>query len=79
MKSPFITLTRTRDSKTIQININHIVSFQDQTYSKLSYSKDKSRHCTYILVNNTAHASFHVKESYDQVASLINAFYTQNA
>jgi hypothetical protein len=66
MKNPFITLTKTRGNMKIQININHIVSFEDQTYSD-----NKSLHCTYILLNNTAHASIHVKETFDQVASLI--------
>ena len=64
--NPFISLTKTRGNFKIQINVHHIVSFEDQTYSD-----NKSLHCTYILLNNTAHASIHVKETFEEVKTLI--------
>ena len=65
MKNAFIRLTTTR-GKAIQININHIVGFEDQTYSN-----SESR-CTYIMLNNTGVTTVHVKENYDQVSEMIN-------
>ena len=65
--SPFITLTTTR-GKRILVNINHIVCIEDQTYT------DSNKRCTYISLTSPATTSVHVKENYDQVASLITFF-----
>ena len=64
MANPFISCTTTR-GKAIQININHIVAYEDQTYSN-----SKSR-CTYIVLNNTGVTTVHVKENYNQVHKMI--------
>lgn len=72
--NPFITLTKTNNNFKIQININHIVSFEDQTYSD-----NKHLHCTYILLNNTAQASIHVKETFEEIKTIIeNTLKSQN-
>ena len=68
MKSPFITLTCTR-GKRLMININHIVCFEDQTYT------DSPKRITYITLNSTATCTVHVKENYDHVASLISNYH----
>ena len=70
MKSPFITLTSTRGNKRIVVNINHIVHMEDQTYT------DSDTRITYISLTSPATTSIHVKENFDQVASLISQYYT---
>ena len=70
MKSPFITLTSTRGNKRIVVNINHIVHMEDQTYT------DSDTRITYISLTSPATTSIHVKENFDQVASLIAQYYT---
>ena len=69
MKSPFITLTSTRGNKRIVVNINHIVHMEDQTYT------DSDTRITYISLTSPATTSIHVKENFDQVASLISQYY----
>ena len=66
--SPFIALTTTR-GKRILVNINHIVCYEDQTYS------DSDKRITYITLNSTATCTVHVKENYDHVASLISKYH----
>ena len=70
MRSPFITLTSTRGNKRIVVNINHIVHMEDQTYT------DSDTRITYISLTSPATTSIHVKENFDQVASLIAKYYT---
>ena len=70
MTNPFISCTTTR-GKAIQININHIVAYEDQTYSN-----SKSR-CTYIVLNNTGVTTVHVKENYDEVVKMITEVFNQ--
>ena len=70
MRSPFITLTSTRGNKRIVVNINHIVHMEDQTYT------DSDTRITYISLTSPATTSIHVKENFDQVASLIAQYYT---
>ena len=69
MRSPFITLTSTRDNSRITVNINHIVHMEDQTY------KNSKTRITYISLTSPATTSIHVKENFDQVASLIANYY----
>ena len=58
MTNPFIKLITTR-GVAIQINVNHIVGFQDQAP------------VTYIILNNTGITTVHVKENYDKVTKMI--------
>ena len=69
MKSPFITLTSTRDNKRVCVNINHIVHMEDQTY------QNSDTRITYISLTSPATTSIHVKENFDTVASLISKYY----
>lgn len=76
MTNPFIEVTKTRGGKKMRINVNHIVGFEDQTYS------DSPERITYIILNNTGITTVHVKESFDKVSAMIEAVYknvtTQN-
>ena len=49
----------------MQININHIVGFQDQTQ------------VTYIILNNTGMTTVHVKENYEKVTKMIAKAFNQ--
>lgn len=69
MRNPFITLTSTRGNKRVTVNINHIVHMEDQTY------QNSTTRCTYISLTSPATTSIHVKENFDQVASLISQYY----
>ena len=73
MTYPFIEVTKTRGLKKMRINVNHIVGFEDQTYS------DRSQRITYIILNNTGITTVHVKENYDKVSKMIEAVYKQKA
>ena len=73
MTYPFIEVTKTRGLKKMRINVNHIVGFEDQTYS------DSSQRITYIILNNTGITTVHVKENYDKVSKMIEAVYKQKA
>tara|TARA_R110001599_G_scaffold228911_1_gene428129 strand:+ start:621 stop:950 length:330 start_codon:yes stop_codon:yes gene_type:complete len=70
MTNPFIDLTTTR-GKSMQINVNHIVGFQDQTFS------NSEARCTYIILNNTGVTTVHVKENYDEVSTMIAKAFNQ--
>ena len=69
MRSPFITLTSTRDNKKISVNINHIVHMEDQTYT------DSPTRITYISLTSPATTSVHVKENFEHVSKLIAQYY----
>jgi hypothetical protein len=71
MKSPFITLRKTRNGRTVSININNICHVEDQTYS------DSQGRCTYISLNSPGVTTIHVRENYEYVMSLINEYYGQ--
>lgn len=73
MKSPFITLTKVSSKVPVQININHIVAYQERSFSDIPQKK-----YTYILVNNSAHASLSVLESYEHVSKLIQKIVNSN-
>jgi hypothetical protein len=70
MTNPFITFTTTR-GKAIQINARHIVGYEDQTYN------NSEIRITYIMLNNTAVATVHVKENYDEVAKMVAKAFKQ--
>ena len=55
----------------MQINVNHIVGFQDQTFS------NSEARCTYIILNNTGVTTVHVKENYDEVSTMIAKAFNQ--
>jgi len=69
MTNPFIEVTKTRDGSKMKINVNHIVGFQDQTYS------DSPTRITYIILNNTGITTVHVTENFDKVSAMIEAVY----
>jgi len=69
MTNPFIEVTKTRDRSKMKINVNHIVGFQDQTYS------DSPTRITYIILNNTGITTVHVTENFDKVSAMIEAVY----
>lgn len=69
MTNPFIEVTKTRGGSKMKINVNHIVGFQDQTYS------NNSTRITYIILNNTGITTVHVKEHFDEVSAMIEAVY----
>ena len=73
MTYPFIEVTKTRGGKKMRINVNHIVGFEDQTYSA------NSQRITYIILNNAGVTTVHVKEHYDKVSKMIEAVYKQKA
>ena len=70
MTNPFISLTTTH-RKPIQINVNHIVAYEDQTYS------NSETRITYIILNNTGITTVHVKENYDEVVKMITEVFNQ--
>tara|TARA_R110000796_G_scaffold203717_1_gene319982 strand:- start:657 stop:881 length:225 start_codon:yes stop_codon:yes gene_type:complete len=70
MTNPFISFTTTR-GKAIQINVNHIVAYEDQTYS------NSETRITYIILNNTGITTVHVKENYDEVVKMITEVFNQ--
>ena len=72
MTNPFIEVTKTRDGSKMKINVNHIVGFQDQTYS------DNPTRITYIILNNTGITTVHVKENFDKVSEMIGAVYKKS-
>jgi len=69
MTNPFIEVTKNRGGKKMRINVNHIVGFEDQTYS------NSTQRITYIILNNSGITTVHVKENYDEVTKMIEATY----
>ena len=63
--NPFITLTRINRGGKVHINVNHIVSFHQKTFS------DSPRKYTYILVAGGSGCSREVVETPEQIISLI--------
>ena len=64
--NPFITLTRADGKGYISLNINHIVLYEQKTYS------DSPNKYTYILVQGGSGCSRNVKETPDQIDMMIN-------
>ena len=63
--NPFITLTRIQNKGPVDINVNHIVCFQQKTYS------DSPRKYTYILVAGGSGCSREVIETPEQIREMI--------
>lgn len=63
--NPFITLTRIKGTGTVDININHIVCFEQKTYS------DSPRKYTYILVNGGSGCTREVEETPETIREMI--------
>ena len=63
--NPFITLTLIKGKGDVDINVNHIVCFQQKTYS------DSPRKYTYILVNGGSGCTREVTETPDQIREMI--------
>ena len=64
--NPFILLTRIQGKGLIRINVNHIVLYEQKTYS------DSQRKYTYILVQGGAGCSREVVETPEQIEEMIN-------
>ena len=63
--NPFITLTRIKGAGDVDININHIVCFEQKTYS------DSPRKYTYILVNGGSGCTREVEETPETIREMI--------
>ena len=64
--NPFITLTRINRGGQIRINVNHIVTYHQKTYS------DSPRKYTYILINGGSGCSREVEETPEEINEMIN-------
>ena len=64
--NPFITLTRIKGKGRIRINVNHIVLYEQKTYS------DSPRKYTYILVQGGDGCTREVEETPEQIEEMIN-------
>lgn len=64
--NPFILLTRIKKKGKIRININHIVLYEQKTYS------DSPRKYTYILVQGGSGCTREVEETPEQIEEMIN-------
>lgn len=63
--NPFITLTLIKNLGDVDINVNHIVCFQQKTYS------DSDCKYTYVLVNGGSGCSREVTETPSQIREMI--------
>ena len=63
--NPFIILTRIKNSGAIRININHIILYEQKTYS------DTNRKYTYILVQGSM-CTREVLETPEQIEEMIS-------
>ena len=63
--NPFITLTRIQNKGQVDINVNHIVCFQQKTYS------DSPRKYTYILIAGGDGCSREVVETPQEIRDMI--------
>ena len=64
--NPFILLTRIQKKGTVRINVNHIVLYEQKTYS------DSPRKYTYILVQGGSGCTREVEETPEQIEEMIN-------
>ena len=64
--NPFILLTRIQKKGTVRININHIVLYEQKTFS------DSPRKYTYILVQGGSGCTREVEETPEQIEEMIN-------
>ena len=64
--NPFILLTRIQRKGQIRINVNHIVLYEQKTYS------DSPRKYTYILVQGGNGCTREVEETPEQIEEMIN-------
>ena len=64
--NPFIILTRIKNNRPIRININHIVLFEQKTYS------DSHKKYTYMLVQGGAGCTREVQETPEQIEEMIS-------
>jgi len=64
--NPFITLTRIKNNGAIRININHIVLYEQKTYS------DTNKKYTYILVQGGTGCTRDVLETPEQIEEMIS-------
>ena len=64
--NPFILLTRIQNKGTVRINVNHIVLYEQKTYS------DSPRKYTYILVQGGSGCTREVEETPEQIEEMIN-------
>ena len=63
--NPFITLTRIKSAGDVDININHIVCFEQKTY------RDSPRKYTYILINGGDGCTREVEETPETIREMI--------
>ena len=64
--NPFILLTRIQKKGTVRINVNHIVLYEQKTYS------DSPRKYTYILIQGGSGCTREVEETPEQIEEMIN-------
>ena len=64
--NPFILLTRIQKKGTVRINVNHIVLYEQKTYS------DSPRKYTYILIQGGSGCTREVEETPEQFEEMIN-------
>ena len=64
--NPFITLTRIQKKGPVRINVNHIVLYEQKTYS------DSPRKYTYILVQGGSGCTREVEETPEQIEEMIS-------
>jgi len=64
--NPFIMLTRIQGKGPVRINVNHIVLYEQKTYS------DSPRKYTYILVQGGSGITREVEETPEQIEEMIN-------
>ena len=64
--NPFIILTRIQKKGPVRINVNHIVLYEQKTYS------DSARKYTYILVQGGSACTREVEETPEQIEEMIS-------
>jgi len=64
--NPFIILTRIQGKGPVRINVNHIVLYEQKTYS------DSPKKYTYILVQGGSGCTREVVETPEQIEEMIN-------
>ena len=64
--NPFILLTRIQGKGLVRINVNHIVLYEQKTYS------DSPRKYTYLLVQGGSGCTREVVETPEQIEDMIN-------
>ena len=64
--NPFITLTRIKSKELMRINVNHIVLYEQKTYS------DSPRKYTYILILGGQVCTREVEETPEEIDEMIS-------